>query len=181
MTDAELTATLGSCRSRAEVLFALMQEDAAISEPREVLRRIVLGAESTHRSYASLVHRMHADVMQTRSQMRLRAPQPAPRRPGDKRPLHAVPMLLGTKVEPEVERDAQALLRAKRARTTQADVDRHNRLAEAAEIHLRGRLAALDAEAQDDDLHPGELERRGDAPAGSTGDRRQRSSDDDDF
>mmetsp|Transcript_23074 Transcript_23074/g.59280 ORF Transcript_23074/g.59280 Transcript_23074/m.59280 type:complete len:155 (-) Transcript_23074:96-560(-) len=141
--DADLAATLGSCRTRAEVLHAAMLQDANVTDPRDVLRRIILGAEG-RQSYASLVHRIHADALQKRSTMRLRAPQPAPRRAGDKRSLQALPILIGTKVEADVERDAQEVLRIKRVRTSESDVERHNSLVDAAKSHLLERLEFLE-------------------------------------
>jgi hypothetical protein len=134
MTDAELDSALSTTRNKVQLLHdALALGSADATDPSAAIIG-VLGKEQ--RAYAAKLHSIFSDVRQSKEGMKLRAPRPAPRRPGDERGFQAIGAMLATKLEAEQEIAAQAAVSEAQG-STRRDVDAHNQLAAAADSYIR--------------------------------------------
>ncbi|KAG8462567.1 hypothetical protein KFE25_010392 [Diacronema lutheri] len=135
MTDAELDAVLLPARVMVDQLLQSLAASSDVTEPSSTLRQI-LGEQSAQ---AAKLHRIFAEVHGAKEALKLRAPRPAQRRPGDERGFQALGAMLATKLEVEQEAAAREALAKRRA--PHATVAAHNELAAAAEAHVRGKVA----------------------------------------
>lgn len=135
MTDAELDAVLVPMRERVKQLHQLLASGTDVADPSAVMRN-VLGEEG---AYAAKLHQIFSEVHKSKEALKLRAPRPAQRQPGDERGFQALGPMLGTKLEPEQEAAAKEAV-AKRQGSQHAVVQSHNELAMAAEEYLRNRI-----------------------------------------